>query len=486
MEARMKKKKLLIAIPIVLAIAVIVYGAIMLSGREITADTLEGQFVQVVENNGCLQCHAAEPESFWYAGLPGFSALFEKDQTNGYRSIDLASVVDQINNGGEITLADIAKLEQSTINNSMPVIQYSVVHWGSTLNEQEKQIIYDFVAQERTEYVVALAEEANVELDDATIAQMISEPIQVLPDPAGFDIDAHKAALGLSLYHDTRLSADGTISCATCHPLDNAGVDGSKTSRGIGSQMGGINAPSTYNAVFNIQQFWNGRAATLADQAGGPPLNPVEMGHESFDDIAALLEKDEAVVAEFKAVYGNEGINQATITDAIAEFERTLVTTNSRFDQYLAGDTGALTAEEIQGYEEFKKNYCATCHVGASMGGQSFEKLGTVLDAAVYFEERGTEISGDDQGLYGFTGLEDDLYKFKVPNLRNVALTGPYMHDGTHLTLDQAVRTMFRFNTDNPEPSDDTVNKIVLFLETLTGENEYMDYQYVPSNTLLP
>lgn len=482
----MKKKKLLIAIPVVLVVALVVYGAIMLSGREITADNLDDQFVQVVENNGCLQCHAADPEPFWYAGLPGFSALFEKDQTNGYRSIDLQYVVDQINGDGEITLADVAKLEQSTINNSMPVTQYSVVHWGSSLNNQEKQIIYDWVAQERTEYVVALAEEANMELDDAAIAHMISEPVQVLPDPAGFNIDADKAALGLALYHDTRLSADGTISCATCHPLDNAGVDGSKTSRGIGSQMGGINAPSVYNAVFNIQQFWNGRAATLADQAAGPPLNPVEMGHESFDDIAALLVADDAMVAKFNAVYGSEGINQATITGAIAEFERSLVTTNSRFDQYLSGDTAALTAEEIQGYEEFKKNYCATCHVGASMGGQSFERLGTVVDAAVYFEERGTEISADDQGLFGFTGDEDDLYKFKVPNLRNVSLTAPYLHDGTHLTVEQAVRTMFRFNTDNPDPSDDVVNKIVLFLETLTGENEYMDYQNVPNNTLLP
>lgn len=118
------------------------------------------------------------------------------------------------------------------------------------------------------------------------------------------------------------------------------------------------------------------------------------------------------------------------------------------------------------------------------MGGQSFEKLGTVLDIAVYYEERGIEQNGDDQGLFGFTGIEEDRYKFKVPNLRNVALTGPWMHDGTHITLEDAVRTMFRFNTPTAEPSDDTVEKIVLFLNTLNGENEYLDYKNVPSNKL--
>lgn len=480
----MKKKKVLIAIPVVLAVAIIVYAAIMLSGRAITADNLDDQFVQVIENNGCLQCHAAEPKPFWYQKLPLLSGLFEKDMTNGFRSVDLEYVVEQVKNGGEITLADVAKLEQTTLNNDMPVIQYSAVHWGSNLNAKEQQIILDWVSGKRAEYVKGIAGEIGYEMDEATLAKAISEPIQVVPAASDYDIDAAKAELGLALYHDTRLSADLTVSCATCHPLNNAGQDGSQFSKGIASQVGGINAPTVYNAVFNIQQFWNGRAATLADQAGGPPLNPVEMGHESFDDIAALLEADEEMVAAFEKVYGNQGINQETITGAIQEFERLLTTPNSRFDQYLLGDEGAMTAEEIEGYELFKKNYCATCHVGASMGGQSFEKLGTVVDAAVYYEERGTEISGDDQGLYGFTGNEADMYKFKVPNLRNVELTGPWMHDGTHMTLEAAVRTMFRFNTANPNPSDDTVNKIVAFLKTTTGENEYMDYKNVPSNKL--
>lgn len=483
----MKNKKALIAIPVLLVVLVAVYGAIMMSGRSITAaaDDLNGRFVQVVENNGCLQCHMAEPDPFWYQEMPVVSGLFEKDMTNAYRSLDLEAVIQQLNSGEEVSIADVAKLEQSTINNSMPIVEYTMVHWGADLNAEEQQIIRDWVKVQRTAHVQAMAERFGMELDEAELAKAVSEPIQILPDPAGQNVDMAKAELGLALYHDTRLSADGTISCASCHALDNAGQDNSKSSRGIGSQMGGVSAPTVYNAVFNIRQFWNGRAADLQEQAGGPPLNPIEMGHTSFDDIAALLEQDPEMVAAFEKAYGAEGINQNTITDAIATFEQLLITTDSPFDLYLGGDSSALTAEEIQGYEEFKKNYCATCHVGPSMGGQSFERLGTVESADNYFAERGTEINGDDQGLYGFTGDEDDLYKYKVPTLRNIALTAPYFHDGRYLTLEEAVRTMFRFNTDNPNPSDSQVDSVVAFLNTLTGENEYMDYANVPNNTLL-
>lgn len=476
----MKNKKILIIIPVALVVLVAVYAGIMLSGRGISATELDAQFVQVIENNGCLQCHAAEPDAFWYQKLPGFTGLFEKDMTNGYRSIDLEKVVNQINNGEAVNIADVAKLEQATLNNDMPVIQYSVVHWGSNLNSKEQQIVYDWVREKRTAHVQDFTNKYNMAMNDA----FVSEPVMPLPDPTTFAVDQAKVQLGLDLFHDTRLSIDSTVSCASCHALDNVGQDSSNHSRGVGTQFGGISAPSVYNAVFNVQQFWNGREPDLQGQAGGPPANPIEMGYETWDDIVAYLRSQPDLVARFAAIYGAEGITKDTVTDAIAEFEQLLVTNNSPFDKYLMGDKTALTSEEVQGYELFKKNYCATCHVGASMGGQSFEKLGTVLDIAVYYEERGTEQNGDDQGLFGFTGIEEDRYKFKVPNLRNVALTGPWMHDGTHITLEDAVRTMFRFNTPTAEPSDDTVEKIVLFLNTLNGENEYLDYKNVPSNEL--
>ena len=197
------------------------------------------------------------------------------------------------------------------------------------------------------------------------------------------------------------------------------------------------------------------------------------MGSTDFNQIIEKLQKDTGYVDEFAAIYGSEGITQNSITDAIAEFEKTLITPNSRFDQYLKGDTNALSADEIAGYELFKENNCATCHVGPSMGGQSFEYLGITAD---YYADRGTEISADDEGLFGFTNNESDKYKFKTPSLRNIELTAPYFHDGSQETLDAAVKAMFKYQLNKPSPNQGDVDKIVLFLKTLTGENEFMSY----------
>lgn len=474
-KTKKSKKALLIAIPVVIVVAIAIYAAVNISGRGITATTLEGQVAQVIQNNGCLQCHAEVPTDPWYANFPVISGVIDIDQRNANRFIDLENVVNQLNSGAQVSQVDVAKLEQSTLNGDMPIAKYKFVHWGSNLNAKERKIITDWVAQNRSTYAYT----------DLAAPEFANEPIQPIPDVESVvkNLDQDKIQLGLKLYHDTRLSDDSTVSCATCHPLDRVGQDNSPHAKGIGGQLGGISAPSTYNATFNIQQFWNGRAADLQAQAGGPPANPVEMGN-GFDTIVEILSKDEAMVAEFQKIYGAEGITENSITDAIAEFEKTLVTPNSRFDKYLKGDTTALTAEEIQGYELFKSNTCATCHVGPSMGGQSFEFLGVVKPSETYYAARGTEISGDDQGLYGFTGDEKDMYKFKVPNLRNIELTAPYMHDGSAYTLEEAVRNMFTYNTATPNPSADTVNKIVAFLKTLTGENDYMTYKYVPSNPL--
>ena len=463
-------------------ISVVVVNA-GLNSAEVAAASEEGsQFVQVIENNGCLQCHSAEPASFWYANLPGLKATFDKDMTNAYNFIDLESVVDAVNNGEQVSPADIAKIEQSTLNYSMPIQSYRMVHWGSSLNANERQAVLDWVNAERTAYISKINDIWGTGWSDDEIADIASRANFALPDPDIFEYDEDKVKLGLALYHDTRLSGDQTIACASCHPLNNAGVDGSRTSRGIGAQMGGINAPPVYNAIFNLQQFWNGRAEDLQAQAGGPPLNPVEMGSTDFDEVAKKLKEDDKMVAMFEKVYGSQGINGETITDAIAHFESKLIAHNSRFDQYLAGDESALTAEELKGYKLFKEYYCATCHVGATFGGQSFEKFGTTESIDNYFAERGTEISDDDKGLVGFTEDEADLYKFKVPNLRNVELTGPYLHDGTQLTLQKAIKTMLRFQCGNPNVSAADVDNIAAFLTTLTGENEYMDYEFVPND----
>lgn len=299
--------------------------------------------------------------------------------------------------------------------------------------------------------------------DVAVAPDFINEPIRPIAD--SISVDVRKVVLGNLLYHDTRLSADNTVSCASCHGLDTGGVDNKQYSEGVGGQLGGVNAPTVYNAAYNFVQFWDGRAGTLAEQAAGPPLNPVEMACESFDQIISKLAEDKNFVVAFNEVYP-DGLNEKNITNAIQEFEKTLLTPNSRFDRYLKGQKDAITADEIAGYDLFKKYDCATCHVGEILGGQSYELIGVQHD---YFADRQAEMTEEDNGRFKQTKAERDRHRFKVPGLRNIELTAPYFHDGSMATMDDAVRAMakYQLGIDLPQPE---VDKIVAFLRTLTGE----------------
>jgi cytochrome c peroxidase len=290
-----------------------------------------------------------------------------------------------------------------------------------------------------------------------------ADVLQPLPLPVDIKADPVKVALGNKLFHDVRLSGDGTLSCASCHGLDKGGTDQAKSSTGIRQQVGPINAPTVLNAVFNVKQFWDGRAADLQEQAGGPVENPMEMG-ATFAQVIEKLKADAAFVAEFTAVYP-EGLSKPTITHAIAEFERTLVTSNSRFDQYLRGKTDALNADELAGLALFRENGCATCHAGKALGGQSFERMGRRAD---YFADRG-QLTDADHGRFSVTKSERDRHAFKVPTLRNIALTFPYFHDGSQQSLEQAVKTMAKYQAYR-DFSDTEVTQVVAFLKTLTGE----------------
>ena len=300
------------------------------------------------------------------------------------------------------------------------------------------------------------------------------------PIPDSVSVNPAKVLLGEALYHDARLSGDGTVTCATCHGIGTAGVDNLQYSKGIDGQFGGINAPTSFNACFNFVQFWDGRAATLAEQAAGPPLNPVEMGCKSFDEIVEKLSADTDFAGRFLAVYP-EGMNEATITDAIAEYEKTLITPNSPFDKYLKGDSKALTAEEAEGYALFKQYNCATCHAGVNMGGLSYELMGKRED---YFKDREINsqsgLTDADNGRWAQTGVERDRYRFKTPTLRNVALTWPYYHDGSVATLDKAVEMMAQYQVGKTLSAEE-VAKITSFLNTLTGE--YKGKPLTNSNT---
>lgn len=271
-----------------------------------------------------------------------------------------------------------------------------------------------------------------------------------------------KAALGQRLFNEPRLSHDNTLSCASCHNLAHGGIDHRATALGIAGQQGPINTPTVFNADLNFTQFWDGRAPSLEDQAAGPVHNPLEMG-SNWQEVGAKLAQDPGYVKDFQHLYP-AGISGAAIVDAIAAFERTLRTPNSRFDRFLLGDANALDAQEKTGYQHFMEFGCASCHQGVAIGGNMFQRFGVMED---YFKGRTSHAS--DLGRYNVSGLPQDLHVFKVPSLRNVALTAPYFHDASAKTLEDAVQVMGRYQLGRKlSPSE--VADIVAFLGTLTGE----------------
>jgi cytochrome c peroxidase len=294
-------------------------------------------------------------------------------------------------------------------------------------------------------------------------AQTADEPIK--PLPLKLTLDARKVELGKALFHDKRLSKDNSIACASCHDLAKGGADGKPTAVGIGGQVGPINTPTVLNSSFNFRQFWNGRAATLEEQAAGPVHNPGEMG-SNWDEVLAKLRQDAVLVGKFTAVY-KDGLKPANIQDAIATFESSLVTP-SRFDRFLRGELKAINENEARGYQLFKTYGCVACHQGVNVGGNMYQQFG-VMDE--YFKVRGKPITEADLGRYAVTKLDSDRHVFKVPSLRNVELTAPYFHDGATRTLEEAVDVMFRYQLGRTAPASDK-NLIVQFLKTLTGEKE--------------
>ena len=446
-----KKTKIILTVLVAAAVLAVVYRAVNTAPP---ADLGKNEQMEaIIASSGCMECHSADPKLPFYANFPIAGNLVKEDIRLGYRSFDMEPMLTAIRTGEAVSEVDFSKVEKVILDGTMPMAKYYLVHWGAAINNTEKQMILDWAKEHRaTFYPNKLA-----------CTEFSNEPIRPIEDSVA--VDMRKVILGNLLFHDVRLSVDNTVSCATCHGLNTGGVDNKQFSEGVRGQFGGVNAPTVFNAHYNFVQFWDGRAATLADQAAGPPLNPVEMACESFDEICEKLKADKQFNEAFTAVYP-DGITQDNITDAIQEFERTLLTPNSRFDKYLKGDKTAMTEEEIAGYDLFKLYNCATCHVGENMGGQSYELMGIKAD---YFADRGTELTIEDNGRYKETKADRDKHRFKVPGLRNIALTAPYFHDGTMKTMDEAVIAMAKYEV-GVDLTNEEVKKIVAFLNTLTGE----------------
>lgn len=403
----------------------------------------------------CADCHKPGTQ------VPGLvntlsGGLLARHVKDGVRSYNMDE---------PLTAATLSKLEYVLEHGTMPPTSYTMVHWGSTLTPLEQAAMRQWVQNERLDLFQHMIG-----------ADFAIYPVTPIPD--SLPTDPAKVALGYKLFHDVRLSTDNTVSCATCHALDKAGTDNLATSTGVRGQKGGINAPTVFNAAFHVKQFWDGRAATLQEQAGGPPLNPVEMGYQhpsDWDKIAAKLNADPEFAAEFKKAYP-EGFNGETITNAIAEYERTLITPNSPFDRYLKGDRDAIDETAKKGYRLFLKLGCQTCHTGPAMGGQSFEFADLKGD---FFAGRAK--TNDDNGLMNFSKRESDQHRFRVPTLRNVELTWPYMHDASATTLEAAITKMYHYQLGYDKLDKQEVRQLVAFLKTLTGEYQGKPVQGQPS-----
>lgn len=303
-------------------------------------------------------------------------------------------------------------------------------------------------------FAVPLSAPATLSLSD--------EPIQPIPIPEPLDARQRAiVALGERLFADPRLSSNDTTACVTCHPLLQGGADGQRYSRRPLGDLTPVNTPTIFNLPLNFRLFWNGRVRTLEEQIRVAHLVDADT---RWPQVLEKLQRDAIYLKDFAALYA-DGLTIANIQDAIVAFEKSLITPNSRFDRYLRGDTQAITAREAQGYALFKTYGCAACHQGANVGGNLFQKFGVMGD---YFKDRGN-ITQADAGLFDVTGQEDDRYVFRVPSLRLVTLTPPYLHDGSAETLRDAVKIMAKYQLGRPI-SDEHIELIIAFLKTLPGE----------------
>jgi cytochrome c peroxidase len=305
---------------------------------------------------------------------------------------------------------------------------------------------------------------ANTTASDAPRVQhqesLDREPLTPLPEPP--KLDPKVVDLGRRLFAETRLSSDDSVSCASCHDLARSGVDGNARSRGVGGRIGIINVLTVYNASLNFALFWDGRAKSLETQIDGPITNPIEL-NSSWSDVVAKLRADPSYVALFGHAFA-DGITAENVRLAISTFEQTLLTPNAPFDRWLRGDAAAMSADQKEGYDTFKSVGCISCHQGANVGGNMFQRFGVLGD---YFKDRGG-VSEPDYGRFNATKNEADRFVFRVPSLRNVEYTAPYFHDGSAQTLPQAIQVMATYQLGR-SLSDRQVTVIDAFLKSLSG-----------------
>lgn len=284
------------------------------------------------------------------------------------------------------------------------------------------------------------------------------EPLRPLPTTR--QVDAEEAALGRQLFHEPLLSRDGSLSCASCHNLESGGDDGLPRSAGFGGEKRPVNTPTVFNSTLSFRKFWDGRVRTMEEQLDEAIRGEMQ---STWDEAVAHLRTAPRYQDSFEAFH-DDGLTAANVRAALAAFLHTLLTPGAPFDRYLEGDEEALSPRQKEGYRLFKTYGCTSCHQGVGIGGNMFQTLGLFND---YFGDRGAPTKAD-LGRFNLTKEPADLHVFRVPSLRNVALTAPYLHDGNVETLEGAVRTMGWYQLGR-RLSQEEVGLIADFLRTLTG-----------------
>lgn len=324
-------------------------------------------------------------------------------------------------------------------------------------------------------------------ISQSLFAAKIDLPWSALPKtppiPKDNPMTPEKISLGRQLYMDPRLSKDGTVSCNSCHNVMASGGDNRAFSAGVGGKLGGRSSPTVWNSAFHTVQFWDGRAASLEDQAKGPLTNPIEMAMDSHEAVVDRISKIPGYVSQFKKVFGDKGVTIDGVAKAIAAYERTLITPNAPFDRYVKGDKKAMSPQALRGMNTVIEVGCVSCHTGRNfnapddlaMGEGFYQKFPTFTDNEYVTKYKFLE----DKGRGAHTKNEDDNYFFRVPTWRNVALTAPYFSNGSVKTLEEAVRVMAKVQL-NKELTANQVADIVEFLKALTGERPKQQMPELP------
>lgn len=322
----------------------------------------------------------------------------------------------------------------------------------------KKYLLFSLLLILAAAFASCAKKESAVSIDKAKLAAFKALPAVI--ESEDNPLTPEKVDLGRMLYYDKRLSKSQEFSCNSCHDLKNYGVDNKQFSTGHKEQTGDRNSPTVFNAAGHIAQFWDGRAPDVEEQAKGPILNPVEMGMQDEKAVVKTLKSIPGYVEAFKKAFPGEKdpVTYNNMAKAIGAFERQLITP-SRWDKFLEGDETALTNEEKIGFNKFVDNGCITCHSGPYLGGGMFQKLGLAKEWP----------GNEDTGRFHVTNNEADKFFFKVPGLRNVEKTAPYLHNGSVEKIEEMVPKMAEYQMDK-KPSEEDIKAIVAFLKTLTGE----------------